>query len=69
MNKIRLNLDHLAVESFATGQAPEEASGTVLAAFAPTQSGGNCATCRGATCFTSCAGAGGYPACTCPIPA
>ncbi|HEX6746369.1 MAG TPA: hypothetical protein VF092_03565 [Longimicrobium sp.] len=67
MNKIRLSLDRLAVESFTTGKQAEEASGTVHAAFAPTSTGGNCATCRGATCFTSCAGAAGDVACTCPI--
>jgi len=66
MNKIRLTLDRLAVESFATGQVPEEATGTVHGALAATATG-NCATCRGATCFTSCAGAGGDIACTCPI--
>ncbi|HEX8903379.1 MAG TPA: hypothetical protein VF771_00910 [Longimicrobiaceae bacterium] len=67
MNKMRLSLDRLAVESFATGQVPEEATGTVHGAMAT--STGNCATCKGATCFTSCAGAGAYPVCTCPIPA
>ncbi len=67
MNKIRLNLDRLAVESFPTAEKADDLLGTVHAAFAPTGTGGNCATCRGATCFTSCAGAAGDVACTCPI--
>jgi len=66
MNKIRLNVDGLTVESFTAGAAPEEATGTVLAANLATSTG-NCATCKGATCFTSCAGAGGAVVCTCPI--
>jgi hypothetical protein len=65
MKKIRLDVDHLAVESFATGQLAEEAKGTVHGAFAITSTG-NCATCKGATCYTSCAFEGG-DACTCPI--
>lgn len=67
MNKIRLNVDGLAVESFTAGAPPEESVGTVHAAHLATSTG-NCATCKGATCFTSCAGAGAYPVCTCPIP-
>ncbi|MBV9108289.1 MAG: hypothetical protein JO306_02655 [Gemmatimonadetes bacterium] len=66
MNKIRLNVDGLSVESFTAGAAAEESTGTVHANLAPTHTG-NCATC-GATCFTSCAGAGGAAVCTCPIP-
>lgn len=66
MNKIRLKLDRLTVESFATGQVPEEAQGTVHGALAATATGG-CATCKGATCFTSCAFAAGDVACTCPV--
>ncbi|HSU14854.1 hypothetical protein [Longimicrobium sp.] len=65
MNKMRLNVDGLSVESFPTGERPAESQGTVHANWAPTNTGGNCATCGGATCFTSCAGAGGH--CTCPI--
>jgi hypothetical protein len=64
MNKIRLNLDRLSVDSFATAAAPE-ARGTVDAAWARTNTGA-CATCGGATCFTSCS-PGGDIACTCPI--
>ena len=65
MNKVRLNVDGLVVESFPTGKADEVLTGTVHAAMATNT--GNCATCGGATCFTSCAGAVGYPMCTCPI--
>jgi hypothetical protein len=65
MNKIRLDVDRLAVETFTTGARPEEAMGTVHGAGATAT--GACATCKGATCFTSCAGAGAAVACTCPI--
>ena len=66
MNKIRLSLDGLSVESFPTAGKADDLLGTVHA-FAPTGTGGACATCKGATCFTSCAGAGANVACTCPI--
>ena len=65
MNKIRLDVDGLAVETFATGRAEEVLTGTVHAAMATAT--GNCATCKGATCFTSCAFQAGDAACTCPV--
>lgn len=69
MKKLSLKLDELAVESFPTTREAAPELGTVHGAMAPTNTGGNCATCRGETCFTSCPGGGGDPACTCPIQA
>jgi len=70
MEKLKLHIDALEVESFPTSEAADGA-GTVLGAEATLHTGqcGTCAgpTCNGDTCFTSC-GAGGDPACTCPIP-
>ncbi|HEX8903380.1 MAG TPA: hypothetical protein VF771_00915 [Longimicrobiaceae bacterium] len=65
MNKMRLNVDPLTVETFATGKAEEVLTGTVHAAMATAT--GACATCKGVTCFTSCAFAGGDANCTCPV--
>ena len=60
MNKLQLNVDALAVESFPTQEEPAESPGTVQ---------GNMATvgCSGtrASCYTSCR-ADLRDACTCP---
>jgi hypothetical protein len=70
MRKIRLRIDTLAVESFPTAHA-QPGAGTVAGAefTAATVQCGSCGgeTCAGFSCYTSCAGAVGRPACTCPI--
>jgi hypothetical protein len=70
MKKLNLQVDTLSVDTFPTGETPEEARGTVHAdAYSlKTDQCGTCGgyTCGGATCFTSCS-PGGNPACTCPI--
>lgn len=58
MKKLTLRVDTLRVDSFPTASA-ETLRGTVQ--------GAEMATGSGASCFTSCAGAGGHPVCTCPI--
>ena len=61
MRKLKLAIDRLAVESFPTVPEPALETGTVLAAEATAR------TNQCGTCYTSCAGAIGYPQCTCPI--
>ncbi len=56
MNRIRLDVEGLVVDSFPTGARAGEAKGTVRAAEA---------TRGGPTCHTSCY-PDGDPACTCP---
>lgn len=52
MKKTRLNLDELAVDSFATAPAGETPAGTVYAAEATYLS--RCGTCWGVTCAPVC---------------
>lgn len=67
MKKMRLEIDELAVETFATGANGDAGQGTVKAADATI--GITCgATCAGVTCVTSCGGGGGgVQHCTCPV--
>jgi hypothetical protein len=61
MNKLTLDVDNLAVESFPTADVDAELKGTVDAQMATFR----CAT-RVASCYTSCRG-DLRDACTCPV--
>jgi len=63
MNKLLLNVDALAVESFPTQEAETESVGTVNANMATVR---GCATGTAASCYTSCR-ADLRDACTCPV--
>ncbi|HEX8692717.1 MAG TPA: hypothetical protein VF746_09875 [Longimicrobium sp.] len=68
MKKLNLKLDELAVESFPTTIEPVVERGTVHGAMATRT--GNCATCNGPSCYTSCRAEDGLiydQQCTCPV--